>query len=82
MYNCSVFQLKNCSLRSCRELAICTCEGSQKNGDSSENILHNGKNTAVGGFAKKLRVGYVYVLSVYICTFCIADGDLVGCSFR
>jgi hypothetical protein len=24
MYNCSVYQLKNCSLRSCDELAICT----------------------------------------------------------
>jgi hypothetical protein len=51
-----------------------------KNSDSSENILHRGKNTAAGGFGKKLRVEYV--LFVYGCTFCIADGDLVGCSFR
>jgi hypothetical protein len=36
------------------------------------------KNTAAGGFGKKLRVGYV--LFVYGCTFCIADGDLVVCS--
>jgi hypothetical protein len=45
----------------------------QQKGDSSENMLHNGKITAAGGFGKKLRVG---------CTFCIADGDLVGCGFR
>jgi hypothetical protein len=41
-----------------------------KNGDSSENILHNGKNTAAGGFEKKLRVGYV--LSVYGCSLAIS----------
>jgi hypothetical protein len=29
-----------------------------KKSESSENILHNGKNTAAGGFEKKLRVGY------------------------
>jgi hypothetical protein len=52
----------------------------KKNSDSSENILHNGKNTAADGFEKKLRVGHV--LFVYGCTFYIADGDLVGCSFR
>jgi hypothetical protein len=28
-------------------------------GDGSENILHNGKNTAAGGFKKKLGVGCV-----------------------
>jgi hypothetical protein len=26
MYHCSVYQLRNCSLRSCRELAICTAK--------------------------------------------------------
>jgi hypothetical protein len=41
MYNCSVYQLLNYSLRSCRELAICTAMAAK--GDGSENILHNGK---------------------------------------
>jgi hypothetical protein len=48
MYNCSVYQLKNYSLRSCRELAICIAIAAK--GNVSENILHNGKNTAAGGF--------------------------------
>jgi hypothetical protein len=38
-----------------------------KNSDNGENILHNGKNTAAGGFGKKLRVGYV--LFIYGCIF-------------
>jgi hypothetical protein len=53
MYNCSVYQLKNYSLRSCRELAICTAMAGK--GDSSENILHSGKNTAGGGFKENLE---------------------------
>jgi hypothetical protein len=36
MYNCSVFQLKNFSLRLCHELAICTAMAA-KTGDGSEN---------------------------------------------
>jgi hypothetical protein len=58
MFNCSVYQLKNYSLRSCHELAICIVMVAK--GDGSENILHNEKNTAA--------VGKYYIFSVCVCS--------------
>jgi hypothetical protein len=47
MCNCSVYQLKNYSLRSCRELAFCTAMAGK--GDSSVKIYNTMEITLLPG---------------------------------
>jgi hypothetical protein len=51
MNNCTVYQLKKLWFTFVSRAGELYYEN-RKNGEGSENILHNGKNTATGGYGK------------------------------